>query len=138
MGQDVIKLDKLRVMIVDDQPDMRAMIRHMMAELGINQIFEAADGKQALSFVDDALDLIDLIICDWNMPTISGVEVLRQLRSVGCDMPFLMITGRSDFNSVSEAKSSGVTAYIRKPFSLDELEAKIKIIMYKKKHQMSA
>lgn len=126
-----LKLDKARIMIVDDQADMRAMIRNMLAELGVNQIFEAVDGKQALMFIDDALDMIDVIICDWNMPNMSGVEVLRQLRSVNPETPFLMVTGRRDIVSVSEAKASGVTAYISKPFSLDQLETKLNVIMSK-------
>lgn len=124
-----IHLDKVRIMIVDDQADMRAMIRHMLSELGVNQVFEANDGKQALQFIDDALDLIDLIICDWNMPVMTGVEVLRQLRSVHPDIPFLMVTGRTDVSSVTEAKASGVTAYISKPFSLSQLEIKLKAIV---------
>jgi two-component system chemotaxis response regulator CheY len=124
-----INLEKTKVLIVDDQADMRSMIRHMLAELGINQVFEASDGKQALGFIDDALDMIDVIICDWNMPNMTGVEVLRQLRSVNPDMPFLMVTGRRDIISVTEAKSSGVTAYISKPFSLDQLEAKLRAVV---------
>ncbi|PZP53365.1 MAG: response regulator [Micavibrio aeruginosavorus] len=138
MHKSNVKLDKLRVMIVDDQADMRGMIRHMLAELGVNQVFEAIDGKQAMAFMDDAIDMIDLVICDWNMPVMSGVEVLRQLRSVDHDMPFLMVTGRNDINSVSEAKASGVTAYISKPFSLDQLENKIKIIVSRAPHGLSA
>ncbi len=138
MSKNKIKLDKLRVMIVDDQADMRGMIRHMLAELGINQVFEAVDGKQAMAFMDDALDMIDLVICDWNMPAMSGVEVLRQLRSVDMDMPFLMVTGRNDMNSVAEAKASGVTGYISKPFSLDQMENKIRIIMERIGHRLSA
>ena len=126
-----VKLEKARIMIVDDQADMRAMIKNMLSELGVTQIFEAADGKQALMFIDDALDLIDVIICDWNMPNMSGVEVLRQLRSVDGGVPFLMVTGRSDLVSVTEAKASGVTAYISKPFSLDQLENKLKVILTK-------
>lgn len=123
------KLEKARIMIVDDQADMRAMIKNMLTELGVTQIFEASDGKQALMFIDDALDLIDVIICDWNMPNMSGVEVLRQLRSVDTALPFLMVTGRSDMVSVTEAKVSGVTAYISKPFSLDQLENKLKVVL---------
>lgn len=129
MTQPKVHLDKARIMIVDDQADMRAMIRHMLGELGVNQVFEASDGKQAMSFIDDAMDMIDIIICDWNMPAMSGVEVLRQLRSVDDKMPFLMVTGRSDISSVSEAKASGVTAYISKPFSLVQLETKLKAII---------
>ncbi len=121
----------LRVMIVEDQQDVRAMVRNMLAELGITQIFEAPDGRDGLTFLDEAMDMVDIIICDWNMPKMSGLELLKQLRTVEPDMPFLMLTGRNDLESVVEAKSSGVTAYIRKPFSSAELEAKLRIIMQK-------
>ena len=131
MPKQGVRLDKARIMIVDDQADMRSMIRHMLGELEVNQVFEANDGKQALSFIDDAIDMIDIIICDWNMPGMTGVEVLRQLRSVYPDIPFLMVTGRSDITSVTEAKASGVTAYISKPFSLSQLEIKLKAIMFR-------
>lgn len=120
---------KLKVLIVEDQLEARSLLRHMLNELGVTQVFEAPDGKQALQFTDDAFDMIDLIICDWNMPTMSGVEFLRQLRSVGFDIPFLMVTGRSDKTSVMEAKESGVSGYIRKPFSPVQLEAKLRILL---------
>lgn len=121
----------LKILIVEDQAEARALLRNMLMELGVNQIFEASDGREALKFIDNAFDFIDLIICDWNMPAMSGVELLRQLRTVDPTMPFLMITGRSDLESVVEAKSSGVTGYIRKPFSPKQLEAKLKIIIHK-------
>jgi DNA-binding NtrC family response regulator len=125
------ELEKLRVLIVDDQQEMRSMIKGMLMEMGITQTFEASDGKEALSFSDAALDMVDVVICDWNMPKLSGVEFLRQMRSVSPEMPFLMITGRSDVDSVAEAKASGVTAYIRKPFSPAQLETKLRVIKTK-------
>ncbi len=121
-------IEKLKVLVVDDQPDARALVRGMLGELGVTQIFEAADGKEAMSFTDAAMDMIDVIICDWNMPKMSGIELLRQMRSVSYDVPFLMVTGRSDLDSVASAKSSGVTAYIRKPFSPAHLEVKLRVI----------
>lgn len=126
-----INLDKLKILIVEDQADARAMLKNMLSELGINQVFEASDGSEALSFVDAAPDFINLVICDWNMPKMSGVELLRQLRTVDQDIPFLMVTGRSDMDSVVEAKSSGVSGYIRKPFSHKELEAKLRVLVLK-------
>ncbi len=125
------KFQDLRILIVEDQADMRAMIKNMLGELGVTQIFEASDGRQGLSFVDSAFDFVDIIICDWNMPAMSGVEFLRQIRTVDASFPFLMITGRSDMESVVEAKSSGVTGYIRKPFSSTQLEAKIRVVAKK-------
>lgn len=118
----------MRVLLVEDQGDTRAMIRNMLTELGITQVFESSNGTQALQFMDTAFDFIDLVVCDWNMPGMTGVELLRQLRSVDPGFPFLMVTGRSDHRSVVEAKSSGVTAYIAKPFSTTQLEAKLRVI----------
>lgn len=129
MKQDSIQT--LKVLVVDDQLEVRSMIRGMLSELGITQIFEASDGKEAMVFTDNALDMIDVVICDWNMPKLSGLELLRQMRSVEPDIPFLMITGRSDVDSVSQAKASGVTAYIRKPFSPAHLEIKLRVIKSK-------
>ncbi|MBL8639143.1 MAG: response regulator [Alphaproteobacteria bacterium] len=121
----------LKVLIVDDQLEVRSMLRGMLSELGISQIFEAADGKEAMQFTDNAMDMIDVVICDWNMPKMTGIELLRQMRSVYPDVPFLMVTGRSDMDSVTQAKASGVTAYIRKPFSPAHLEIKLRVIKSK-------
>ncbi|NCT40501.1 MAG: response regulator [Alphaproteobacteria bacterium] len=122
-------MSKLKVLIAEDQNEVRSMLRNMLMELGINQIFESGDGREALNFIDSAFDFVDLIICDWNMPNMNGVELLRQIRTVDPDIPFLMITGRSDIESVVEAKSSGVSAYISKPFSPVQLEAKLRILL---------
>lgn len=123
-----VNMEDLKILLVEDQQEARAMIRAMLGTLGITQIFEAKDGREALSFVDSAFDFVDMIICDWNMPSMTGVEFLRQLRTVDQEVPFLMITGRSDIESVSEAKSIGVSGYIRKPFSPQQLEAKLRIL----------
>lgn len=131
MSEGGTSLSDLKVLIVEDQAEARQMMRQMMIEMGITQMFEASDGREALSFVDSAYDFIDMIICDWNMPEMSGVEFLRQLRTVDSEMPFLMVTGRGDKDSVIEAKGSGVSGYIRKPFSPVQLEAKLRVLYMK-------
>lgn len=128
-----MRLEDLKILIVDDQTEVRSMMRNMLMEMGVTQIFDAPDGRDALTFMDSAFDFVDLVVCDWNMPHMTGVEFLRQLRSVDPSIPFLMVTGRGDMQSVVEAKSSGVTGYIRKPFSPAELEAKLRILMQKLK-----
>ncbi len=126
-------LDELKVLIVEDQQDARAMMRNMLGEMGVTQIFEAGDGREAMRFMDSAFDFVNIVICDWNMPALSGMDFLRQLRSVDPVIPFLMVTGRSDMNSVVEAKSAGVSAYISKPFSSKQLEAKLRILLQRAK-----
>lgn len=131
MSDGSVSLGDLKVLIVEDQAEARNMMRQMMMEMEITQIFEASDGREALSFVDSAYDFIDMIVCDWNMPEMTGVEFLRQLRTVDPDMPFLMVTGRGDKDSVIEAKGCGVSGYIRKPFSAVQLEAKLRVLYMK-------
>ncbi len=124
-------LKELKALVVDDQQEARSMLRNMLTDLGITQVFESPDGRNALTFVDNACDFVNIVICDWNMPSLTGIEFLRQLRSVDPNIPFLMITGRGDMESVVEAKASGVTGYIRKPYSPAQLEAKLRIIVQK-------
>ena len=121
-------ISELRVLLVDDSTEAISLVRAMLMELGINQVFTAKDGRQALDFLGDCDDLIDVVLCDWRMPRMSGLEVLRQLRTVDPDCPFIMITGSADADSVSRARESGVTAYIRKPFSAEQLEKKLRVI----------
>ncbi len=123
-----IRFEDLKILIVDDQAEARVMLKEMLTEIGVTQIFESKDGRQALEFVDTAFDFVDIIVCDWNMPALNGVQLLRQIRSANSGIPFLMVTGRDDMDSVLEAKSSGVTAYIRKPYSSVQLEAKLRIV----------
>lgn len=123
---------KLGVMVVDDQPAARSMLKKMLKEMNIQQVFEAPNGRDALAFIDSAPEMVDVVLCDWNMPAMSGLDFLRQVRSVGLDVPFLMVTGRADKESVIEAKDAGVSAYIAKPFSQTQLEAKLRVLMTKR------
>lgn len=122
-------LTQLCVLVVDDQSESRALLRNILSDIGINQIYEAQDGKTGLAFLDSSFDLIDVIMCDWNMPQMNGIDLLRQIRSTGANTPFMMITGRSDKTSVVEAKSLGVNVYVRKPYSPTQIEAKLRAVL---------
>lgn len=124
-------LNDLKILVVEDEAEAREILKVMLTELGITQIFEASDGQEALKFFESSPDFIDLVVCDWNMPTMTGVELLRKVRESNLNTPFLMITGRSDVDSVMEAKSSGVTAYISKPYTSKQLEAKLRVVLHK-------
>ena len=123
-----IELKDLRVLVVEDSFQTIALIRTMLTDFGITQIYTAKDGKEALDFLGTCDELIDVVMCDWNMPRMSGLEVLRQVRTVDPDMPFLMVTGAADPDSVLAAKSNGVTAYIAKPFSANVLKKKLNVV----------
>ena len=125
MSEDIAEL---KILIIDDTNEARSMLKNMLTEIGITQVFEASDGKEGLRFVDTAFDFVDVILCDWNMPKMSGLSLLRQIRSVDAKFPFVMITGRGDLSSVAEAKGAGVSGYILKPYSMTQLEAKLRIV----------
>lgn len=129
--------EQVGVLIVDDQSSARSMVKKMLKELKIQQVFDAANGRDALRLLDSAPEMVQLIICDWNMPHMNGMELLRQVRSVGFDVPFVMLTGRADKDSVIEAKDAGVDAYIAKPFSQVQLEAKLRSVMAKRQSNAS-
>ena len=117
--------EELNILIAEDHPRALQLLRTILRDLGVHQVFTAKDGREAQSFLDQADDLIDLIICDWNMPRMTGLELLQQVRTVYPDMPFLMVTGRGDAESVRAAASYGVNGYIRKPYSTNELASKL-------------
>lgn len=120
----------LRVLLVEDDNSTRATVRAMLGEIGVTQVFEANDGAKASDFVD--IDMpVDIVISDWNMPEKSGFEFLVHLRHLDKTLPFLMITGRADESSIRDAIGAGVTGYIRKPFSINELNKKIEGIIAK-------
>ena len=121
-------IGELKILIIDDTYEARTMLKNMLTEIGITQVFEASDGNEGLRFVDTAFNFVDVILCDWNMPEMSGLSLLRQIRSVDVKFPFVMITGRGDISSVAEAKGAGVSGYILKPYSMIQLEAKLRIV----------
>ena len=122
----------LGVVVVDDQADVRSLIKKMLKDLKIERVLEANDGQEALTLLDAPAQQIDVVICDWNMPNMTGVELLKRVRSSGKDIPFLLVTGRADKDSVIEAKDSGVSAYIAKPFTQTQLEAKLRVVSAKR------
>lgn len=121
--------NSIKVLIVDDQPEARALLRNMLSEFGVTQIFEASNGNEADMFMDTAFEYVDMVICDWNMPGKTGLEVLKKMRARGLLSPFLMVTGRADMKSVAVARDMGVNAYIRKPFSPAQLEVKMRVVL---------
>ena len=139
MTQSNITIEDLNILVVDDNFDALALIRGMLQDMGINQIFTAKDGKEALEFLGaaDDSDLVNLVLCDWNMPRMTGIELLRQVRTVDPTMPFVMITGSADSQSVREAKFHGVSGYIKKPFSETQLKRKLSAMTRMIAHRQS-
>ena len=124
-----IDFTKLRVLIVDDEPFMRKLIIRVLYELEIERVAEAGDGAEALEKVKDAMNALDLIICDLEMPNMDGFEFVKRLREMtgfpNADIPVLIVTGHSDPESVKSAVEAGIHGYLVKPISKQALEKRI-------------
>ena len=119
-----------KVIVVDDSSVMRQIIKNNLKQLGFEQsnLVDAEDGEQALKKITE--DAIDLVISDWNMPKMTGIDFLKAVRADGAlkELPFLMVTSEADKEKIMEAVQAGVNQYIVKPFNATQLEEKIKEI----------
>jgi two-component system chemotaxis response regulator CheY len=120
---------KMPVLIVDDYATMLRIIRNLLKQIGFENIDEAADGGRAFQMMK--LNKYGLVISDWNMQPVTGIEFLRQVRADGDlkNTPFIMITAESKTENVVEAKNAGVSNYIVKPFSSEVLKGKIASVL---------
>jgi len=119
----------MRLLAVDDSFEALHLLKGMLANLSINQVYTAKNGREAIDFLGSCDDLVDVVLCDWNMPSVSGLDVLRQIRTVDPDLPFVMVTGMATKSAVAEAIAVGVTSYIAKPYSQDQLAKKLTAIL---------
>jgi len=118
----------MRVLVVDDFSTMRKIVKNILRQLGFNNIVEADDGSTAWEILQK--DNIDFIVSDWNMPTMSGIELLRKVRASEeyADIPFLMVTAEAQQENIIEAVQAKVSNYIVKPFTPETLGQKIEKI----------
>jgi two-component system chemotaxis response regulator CheY len=125
-------MDKsMKILVVDDFATMRKVIRNLLKQSGYENIVEAEDGLLALKALKS--QKIDFIISDWNMPNMSGLELLKNVRADEelKSLPFLMVTAEALQENVVAAVKAGVSNYIVKPFTSETLDEKIRKIMEK-------
>ena len=120
----------MKVIVIDDMNTMLKIQKSMLKKMGFTNIIEANDGKPALKLIQEAHDAgapFQFIMSDWNMPDISGLDLLKNLRADERfkKVPFLMVTAESEQANVVEAVKAGVSNYVVKPFTYDSLLAKI-------------
>lgn len=113
------------ILVVDDQALTRTMVKTALKGAGFENVHLSEDGEQAIQFLQQ--ETVDLIIADWRMPGISGLDLLKYVRKsdVEFEKPFIMLTGQCSREAVLEAASARVSGYIGKPFSPDELVNKV-------------
>ena len=118
----------MKCMVVDDSATMRRIVANALKSLGYSSLVEAGDGHEALERWDES---IDLIITDWNMPNMGGLELVTELRKrpETASTAILMVTTRSVKEDIIQAVQAGVNSYIVKPFTPQLLKEKIDEVM---------
>ena len=114
-----------KILIVDDVLSMRSLTKAILREAGIAHVFDAPDGQEALKLMQKVR--VNLIVCDWNMPVMSGLEFFKAVQADPkiAGTPFIMLTSSSEGSKVKEAVMAGITAYMIKPFKPADLVKKI-------------
>lgn len=115
----------MKILLVDDSGTMRHIQKRTLTELGLTDVKEAADGAQALKAVE--LEKFDLILMDWNMPNVTGIDALKLLKANPAHkgIPVVMVTSESEKSHILEAIHAGAANYILKPFSTETLKEKL-------------
>lgn len=115
----------MRILVVDDFPTMRRIVINLLKQLGFSNVVEASDGREALEKVRS--DKIDLVVSDWNMPNMTGIDFLKELRADEKfkSLPFIMVTAEGKKENVIAAVHAGVSNYVVKPFNAATLKEKL-------------
>jgi two-component system chemotaxis response regulator CheY len=122
----------MKVLAVDDFPTMRRIVKTLLRQLGYNNVSEAEDGQAALTKLKQ--EKFDLVLLDWNMPRMTGLELLKAIRADDNlrNTPVVMITAEGRKEDVLEAVKAGVNNFIVKPFTAETLEEKLNKVLEKK------
>ncbi len=118
----------LKILVVDDFSTMRRIVKNLLKELGFTNVFEAEDGVDALNKLRG--EKFDFVVSDWNMPNMTGIELLRAIRADATlkHLPVLMVTAEAKRENIIEAAQAGASGYVVKPFTAATLDEKLKKI----------
>jgi two-component system chemotaxis response regulator CheY len=112
-----------RVLIADDSMTIRRILAKELQGFGVAEVIEAADGTEAVTAVTGSK--FDLVLLDWNMPKMSGIDALREIRAKGLKVPIIMVTSEAEKSRVIQAIQTGANDYVVKPFTGQTLAAKV-------------
>jgi len=115
----------MKILVVDDFSTMRRIIKNLLKDLGMTNVTEADDGQTALPILKQGG--IDFLVTDWNMPGMTGIDLLKEVRSDPnlASMPVLMVTAEAKKEQIIAAAQAGVNGYVVKPFTAAVLKEKI-------------
>ena len=122
-----IEFNRLRLLVIDDNPHMRRIIRTLLHGFGARDVFEAEDGATGLDAFTH--NIPDIVLIDWAMPVFDGLELTKMIRQADANanpfVPIIMITGHTEKNRVTAARDSGITEFLAKPISAKALYQRI-------------
>ncbi len=115
----------MKIMVVDDMSTMRRIVKNLLKQLGYANVEEAENGHEALTKL--RADRFGFVVSDWNMPVMSGIELLRAIRADEAlkAIPVLMVTAEAQKENIIEAVQAGVSNYVVKPFTAEVLQEKM-------------
>ena len=118
-----------RALVVDDSRAMRMILSKTLAESGF-AVMQAANGREALEIMDREGPAIGLVLLDWNMPEVTGIEVVEQLRSQKTynTVRLVMVTTETEIEQMARALEAGADEYVMKPFTREAVEDKLRLI----------
>lgn len=121
----------IKILVVDDFPTMRRIVRNLLKELGFENVDEAEDGQVALDKLRGGS--FEFVVSDWNMPNLDGLEMLKQIRAdpAMAKLPVLMVTAEAKKENIVAAAQAGASGYVVKPFTAATLEEKLNKIFEK-------
>jgi two-component system, chemotaxis family, chemotaxis protein CheY len=125
-------MDKgMKILVVDDFPTMRRIVRNLLKELGYSNVDEAEDGMAGLARLRSGT--YDFVISDWNMPNMDGLAMLKEIRGDASltHLPVLMVTAESKKENIIAAAQAGASGYVVKPFTAATLDEKLNKILEK-------
>lgn len=125
-----------RILVIDDMPSIRDLVKNHLKAMGYKNLLECADGEEGLKVLiqqNSSSQPIQLVISDWNMPKLNGLDLLKQVRATAewQNLPFVLLTSESEREQVTEAVLAGVSQYIVKPFAAKIFEDKLKTVWAK-------
>ena len=118
-----------KALVVDDSRTIRMIIRRILVELGY-EVCEASNGREALDVLKAEEAAVDLVLADWNMPEMNGLELVKQLRRIPeyLSMKVIMVTTETEIAQMVSALEAGANEYVMKPFTKDILKEKLELV----------
>ncbi len=131
---------KIQILVIDDSATTRKITRKLLNDLGYDSVEEAIDGASGWNKIVGAESPITLVICDWHMPNLSGLNLLKKIRAVDQikNLPFIMLTGENKKDEVMKAIQAGASAYLVKPLESTVLKNAIEKALSAKNDMISA